>query len=146
MNDSDLDYQAYLSERQSTVEAEHSGAATYDKWLITLASGAFGLSIIFFKDIAQGKPRDGTAVLIVGSWALLLASICCTMASFLTSQAAFVRYREILDARQVNENEDAIDETNLWSTVVLILNIASLISFILGALLLALFCIQNVKD
>lgn len=145
MTDEDPDHKAYLQERQSNIDAEHSEAATFDKWLITLSSGAFALSIAFFKDIAQGTPRVGTEKLIMGAWALLLLSIFCTMTSLLASQAAFRRYREILDHRYSNDTDEKPNESNPWDTVVLVLNVFAMIGFLMGATLMALFCFNNIK-
>lgn len=138
-----VQYQAYLQERKASIQSEQSEAATYDRWLITLASGAFGLSITFYKDIAGGDPLPETLKFIVSAWAFLCISITLTMVSLQASQHAFRRSVDILDQQYESDQPDEVGKANVWDTVVCVLNWGSLLFFILGVALLAYFCFSN---
>ena len=44
-----MDDKSYEQERKASLDAEYSDAEHYDKWLITLSSGGFGISIAFIQ-------------------------------------------------------------------------------------------------
>jgi hypothetical protein len=46
-----LKYKTYLEERKLLVSAEIEGSRLFDKTIITLAAGVFGLSLAFIKQI-----------------------------------------------------------------------------------------------
>ena len=56
---SDKEYELYLEERRVLVAAQRETAASFDKAILTLASGAFAISFVFVKDIVP-KPFPNT--------------------------------------------------------------------------------------
>lgn len=42
-SNNDLKYKVYLEERKSLIDAEREGSRLFDKAILTLAAGAFGL-------------------------------------------------------------------------------------------------------
>ena len=93
---SDVDYRAYLDERQSLLAAELDNAKSFDRWVMTLSAGALGLSIAFVKDLVT--PGPATAVWMLGaSWLSFGTSIGSSLTSIHYSQIAHERFREILD-------------------------------------------------
>ena len=60
----------YESMTKASIEAEHSDAEHYDKWLLTLSSGAFGISIAFLQHIAPHPLADSKKYLVI-AWAAL---------------------------------------------------------------------------
>lgn len=145
---SDLDYRAYLDERQSLLAAELDNARSFDRWVVTLSGGALGLSIAFVKDLVA--PGPATAVWMLGvSWLLFGASIGSALTSIHVSQNAHERFREILDRvaaegghaffNRVRKEHEA-EKLPKWIDH---LNRASIVSFIGGMVLLAIFVIAN---
>lgn len=144
----DAEREAYLDERKFAIAAEQQQANSFDKWLITLASGAFGLSIAFFRYIAP-EPEKTTLAFVILAWLSLAASIASTLRSFLESQKAHRRYVEILDDQYSKQAMgEAIDENppNKFSDRVDMLNQFSFYLFLAGILFLAVFCISNVGN
>ena len=141
----DVDRNSYLDERKTSILAEHEQAASYDKWLMTLASGSLGLSITFFKEIAP-RPIDDSMFWLMVAWAAFALSIIGTLASFLVSQSAHRFYVYQLDedyiARCTGQKLGPFGK-NSYSTCVLYLNIASLVAFTAGVGLLGRFCFLN---
>ena len=135
-----LQFEQYQQDRKQTIEAEYSDAEHYDKWLITLASGAFGISIAFIRYIAP-QPTLCSKFFLAASWVFLLLSISATMSSLQFSQVGFRRYREILDKKQIGEDSQGMG--NMYIKVVTHLNWSSLALFILGSAMLAIFSFLN---
>ena len=122
-------------ERSTSIEAEHKDAEHYDKWLLTISSGALGLSIAFVRDIAP-EPIVDTKYWLVIAWSAFLSSIISTMLSLLVSQKAFQSYREHIDS-------EASVYKNYWGTGTTILNWLSLVLFTVGAISLARYSYLN---
>jgi len=138
-----IKYETYFQERTSLVNAELEQARSFDKYLLTLAGGTFGLSIVFIEKIAP-DPEAGTVWLLVTAWVAFGASILSTLISFLLSQAACSRQREILDLwyRKDGKLEEG-EEKNLFATCTKWLNWTSMVLFITGVAFLAAFSISN---
>jgi hypothetical protein len=86
MSDKDH-YDVLLEERKLLIDAEREGARSFDKYLLTLAAGSFGVTAIFLRDVI---PQIEQAALpwLIASWMLFAAAITGTLLSFLVSQAA----------------------------------------------------------
>lgn len=140
----DVKYQAYLDERKSLVEWEHTIASHFDKSIFALAAGALGISLVFIEKIAP-EPDSKTLILLYLSWLSLVLSLSTTLSALLTGQHAFRRARSILEDEFFPEGEKKSKNQNCWSTGTQILNWSSIIFFIIGVGTLALFSIQNVK-
>jgi len=138
-------YEVYFEERKQLIDAEREGARSFDKAILTLAAGAFGLSIAFIEKIVP-SPRAGSAEILVSAWALFGLSLLLTLVSFLTSQKACARQREILEENYFGQSRSAKQMTlrNIWATCTNVLNIFSIGAFILGVVLLAVFGAINV--
>ncbi len=50
-SNNDLKYKVYLEERKLLVDAVREGARSFDKTILALASGAFGLSLTFIRQM-----------------------------------------------------------------------------------------------
>lgn len=136
-------YDVYFQERNSLINAELEQARSFDKYILTLAAGTFGLSLVFIEKIAP-HPEGGTIWLLVTAWATFGASILSTLISFLFSQAACSKQREILDKwykESAELKEDEIkNEFAAWTKG---LNWASMGLFISGVAFLITFSILN---
>lgn len=140
-----LKYKVYLEERKSLVDAEREGSRLFDRAILTLAAGAFGLSLVFIRQIVPNI-KPGTLFMLIFAWVGFSVSILSTLVSFLTSQFACSKQREILEAEYFNNhsNQDKKDKFKnkhaIWTKG---LNIFSIITFIIGVIFLAIFSIVN---
>ena len=136
-NNKDIEYTTYLDERRLLIEAEQKGAQQFDKAILTLAGGALAISITFIKNIAP-YPKVETIYLLKGAWFAFILSLLSTLCSFLTSQSACRKQRDII------ESEESHNEKNKYASCTKWLNIISIISFIFGIFFLSIFCIENI--
>lgn len=140
-NGKTLEYEVYLDERKLLVDAIREGARSFDKAILTLSAGAFGLSLAFVKQIAPTvQPR--TIILLITSWVLFAISILVTLISFLTSQSACRRQIEILESK-LSKKDDHTNTPAKWTDV---LNITSIIMFVIGVVFLSTFAISNLRE
>ena len=136
----DLEYEIYLEERKSLIKAKNNSAELFDRAILTLAAGAFGLSLTFINKTAPNFKLD-TIHLIRCAWFLLSLSIIFTLTSFLTSQSA--HSKAIKNAGNAYENKP--EKTNYYRKITWILNIFSIITFSIGIFLLAQFSTSNIN-
>ena len=139
-----LKYNVYLEERKLLIDAEREGSRSFDKAILTLAAGALGLSITFVDKIAP-LPQAATLWLLVTSWISFGFSIIITLSSFITSQWACVRQREILDTQWLNSTQGQKSIKNRWTRVTNALNVVSILSFVAGVIFLCLFAFVNLS-
>lgn len=133
-----LEREAYLEERKTLVEAEGEASQSFDKALITLSAGAFGLSLAF---IVQVAPAPRALWYLYVAWGGFILSLLSILFSFLASQQGFRRARDILDKYL----ETGAEESNRWNVVTSLLNILSIVAFVFGVVSLAYFAIRNVR-
>jgi len=138
-------YKVYLEERKSLIDAELEQTRHFDKYILTLAAGTFGLSLLFIKQIAP-QPATGTIWLLVSAWAAFGASILSTLISFLLSQEACSKQRKIL-AEWYKENTERKEEIkNVFAAWTKGLNWTSMSLFIIGVVFLIIFSALNLSS
>jgi hypothetical protein len=128
----------YEKERQLLFEAELDQSRQFDKNILALASGSFALSLLFIQQVAPNLILDSPSYLIV-SWTAFISSILLTLISFLISQQALSRQREILDL-WYTEDKNLKNGFIGW---IKLLNWLSMLFFISGVICLAIFCFRN---
>lgn len=140
-------HEDYLAERQSLIQAEHQSAHNYDKYLVTLSSGALAISLTFVIYVAPADPQCAWA--ICTGWGAFALSLTCILAALQMSQWAFSRQRDIFDRRyhqglaKGKEQEASGDDGNVMAKLVVRLTLLSGIAFVAGVILLSTFCIAN---
>ncbi len=141
--DEQEEYKAYLEERKLLIEAERETAQQFDKAILTLAAGALALSITFMQQIVP-HPKSESIYPLIGAWISFCLSMLLTLISFLTSQAACRRQRDILDEEmsQINKKSSGTKDNKaaFWTNQ---LNYFSIGFFILGVILLIVFSAIN---
>jgi len=142
--ENDLEYKVYLEERKLLISAEREGARQFDRAILTLAGGAFGLSLTFIRQIAP-QPKSGTILMLIGAWVSFSASLLSTLISFLTSQSACSKQREILEKEYFGSSNDD-QEKNMPAIWTRRLNWFSIVAFIFGVLFLASFSFLNLMS
>lgn len=134
--------ETYVRERTTLIEIEQKSADQHDKAILTLTAGALGLSITFLDKIAA-KPLPDTLFLVGLSWSFFILGIVCIVASFLTSQTACRRQRELLDEEYSTGRVP--DQINRPADTTRYLNSASYLLFVAGVVCLALFSWRNLS-
>ncbi len=138
----------YIEERKSLIDAKREGARLFVKAILTLAVGAFGLSLTFIKEIVPCV-KSGTIFMLAGAWIGFCISILSTLISFLTSQSACRKQIEILDANHIDNDgkqDKKTDPKNVSAIWTRRLNKLSMITFIIGVIFLALFSFVNLSS
>lgn len=139
----DEKYKLYIEERKQLINAELEQARHFDKYILTLASGTFGLSLLFIKQIAP-NPESGTIWLLVVAWVTFGLSILSTLISFLLSQEACSKQRKTLKEWYKKDTCDEMEEINnpftIWTNK---LNWFSMGMFIIGVSFLTIFVVFN---
>jgi len=131
--------QEYTEERKLLINAELESAKSFDKAILTLSAGAIGLSITFIQQLA---PTLQAEKLLCVAWSGFILALLSTLSSFLLSQSALRKQREILDKDY--EGKQSTQELKNWqATITNWLNWLSIIFFIVGVIHLALFSINN---
>jgi len=132
------EYKLKLDERKMLIDCAREGSNTFDKAILTLTSGAFGLSFIFLKDIVQ-SPIKETLFMLSLSWIFFSISLIVILVSFLTSPNA--HYFEI---EQTFKEKEKDRKKNIWSKITWICNIFSIISLALAFSSMGYFFYTNV--
>ena len=117
----------------------------FDKAILTLSSGALGVSIAFIKDVVP-LARASWKPLLVCSWVGFALAILSTVVSFLVSQKAFVR--QISDAEDyfIGDETDALQRKNRHAMWVQRLNVTSVVLFMLAVGLTIIFISANILE
>lgn len=136
-------YDVLLKERELLIDAAREGARSFDKAILTLTAGAFGISLTFINDI-DSKFDPNTICFLISSWTLFGFGILSTLISFIASYKACLRQIEILDDTWKNKTTNG--EKNIWNQTTQILNIFSIVTFILGIGFLTYFVSVNLID
>lgn len=136
------DKQVYLEERKQSIAAEQDTAKQFDKSILTLSAGALALSLTFINQVAP-HPKAYSICFLVSAWSLFCVSVCLTLISFLTSQGACRRYREILDADMLGEDSNNNNSPGWWTNW---LNYLSIGFFIFGIIFLIIFSYINLSE
>jgi len=122
-------------EQTQAEEFSFQESVLFDKSILTLAGGVFGLSLTFIKQI----PHTNCVLLLFISWILFVLSIVSTLVSMLTSQDATREKVEYL--KGLSKSYDA----NCHALLTLWLNRLSAFFFISGAFLLSVFVFINLQ-
>ena len=133
------EYKVYLDERKQLIDSERKTAQQFDKGILTLAAGALALSITFINQIAPLPKADSMHWLII-AWSSLCLSLLSTLISFLTSQVACRKQRDILDAKIARKEESENNKAASWTNR---LNYFSIAFFILGIIFIIVFASIN---
>lgn len=145
-NRENLKYQTYIDERKSLFNAALDQTHLFDKAILTLASGALGLSLTFIRQIIPEGCEPKYILTLIFSWIFFSLSIISTVLSFLTSVKACTKQIEILEIEFFNKiNGESKDRKNFYRKITSFFNVCSIIFFIIGIFLLARFSILNLK-
>ena len=134
--------EAYLGRRYFLIDVGREASRHFDKYILTLAAGTFGLSLLFVERIAP-HPKDGTEWLLIAAWVAFGASILSTLIAFLLGQESCSKEIEILDGKYRGDIKDGKEIKNRFVTWIKWLNRVSMILFIVGVVFLIIFSALN---
>lgn len=135
-----MDKEVYLAERSLLIQLEDNASQSLDKTLLAMSAGALGLSMTFIKQFA---PQPQKIELLKWAWVLFIASLLLTLGSLFITQVACRRQRSELDKVYTNEKTEK-NCTNPWADITKFISTGSIVAFIAGASLLALFAFANI--
>lgn len=138
------EHQAYLDERRILIDLEKESSRSFDKAMLTLSAGALGLSITFIRQISP-SPLPGTFGFLKVAWICFALSILTTLISFLLSQSAIRKQREILD-QDYQKGSNVKEQDNWLASATNALNWVSVLFFTVGIGLLSWFSIENLPE
>jgi len=140
---SDSEYEGHIDSRKSLQTSLREQARSFDRHILALAGGTFGLSIFIIKALAPSPVADSMFYLM-GAWISFATSITLTLASFLLSQKASMCYIQKIDddLRSKTFNANGI-RTNIYTKLVYHFNCASMVAFIVGVGFLIYFGRMN---
>lgn len=134
-----IKYKFYIDERKALVDASRAQSKNFDKYILTLAAGTFGLSLLFIKQIVP-NPQADTLPLLFGAWGAFCVSIILTLISFLISMEAQARQIQILESSFYGASHN---QTNIYARWTKGLNWVSAAFFMVGVILLVIFSVLN---
>ena len=138
-----MDKETYDAHRQQLADALLQQSVQHDKAILTLASGAFAVSISFMRFVAP-EPAEGTLTVLGIAWFLFAASISFVLSSFQISIWAHKREEEILNyVYSTGQEPIGKNAKNVAITATVWLNIFALMFFIAGLFFWASFAMQN---
>jgi hypothetical protein len=139
------DIKAHLDNEKKRLQLEMlEMGRKYDKYILALAIGAFGLSLIFIQNIAP-NPVVETRIFLILAWSFLGLTILCTLLSFMFHQLACIKSIEKTDNVLLKLDKLGGTYNNPYGTMVNICNWLSLLTFMLGMGMLATFAIMNLS-
>ncbi len=136
-NDKDKRYKNFLQEQAKLLfNAKLEGAKQLDTAILTLAGGAFGLSLLFLQHFPNNKLISCHCLLIT-SWVFFALSIATTMVSFYYSQEVCNEHIEKIQNYLFQGEE--INNISKYSNRIDFLNYFSTIFFFIGFILIIIF-------
>ncbi len=128
----------YQSYRDLLQELSVKSQEQYDKTVITLSTGALGLSFAFIKDVVDIKSANSINFL-TESWICFTLSVLSVLLSFLASKYA-------LDQAIIAEDNNEEIKINRADLITTILNWLSSAFFIIGLVFIIVFVKLNLGD
>jgi len=147
--DNDLDagyanprYRWYFEEKRLHEASRQSQTDAFDSAILTLSSGAFGISIAFLT-LLKTTVVKGTTIYLISSWVLFALAIVSTLVSFKLAEKA--HDKQIDELTKLYERPDYRVKANATSTATGWINYLSLVLFVVGLGLFSVFVISNLK-
>src|SRR5690606_37526801 len=137
----EIDTQAFLDHRKRLDELRISQVTTFDKSILTLSTGAIGLSLLILLWIVGRQPAVEMWA-IGAAWLLLLLAIVAHLVSYQTSYEDVSREIVKLD-RDIEAGRRLSQDGNIFRTLTLFLNRGALLCFAVGTTLLFWFAYSN---
>jgi hypothetical protein len=132
----------YGETRRDLLTRQLSNSERYDGAILTLSTGALGISLTFIKDIVSVSEAKCLAILMA-SWWLFGLAIISTVISFLVSQAGINVQLEYAKQYYLDGKDEYLTKTNRPAKATDVINYISGLLFVIGVLLTILFVSAN---
>jgi len=144
MSDDDQKHrrEVYANTRKDLLGRQLSNSEKFDNAILTLSTGALGISLAFIKDIVPLKIAQNLW-LLKASWWLFGLSIISTLASFVASQRGISRQLKYAEEYYLNKKDDYLRKRNYPAILTDFLNYSSGILFIAAIIFTIFFVISN---
>lgn len=136
----DQRYKLYLDRHAELNALVASQQSTLDKWLLTLSTGSFGLTISLLPSLNAAEGIK-TEWLLITSWSAFALAMVLVLASFWVSTSAASVEIQVNDKAYQNPNTPP--RRNHYVCYLRVLNIQALMVFIIGVILLVIFAGRN---
>jgi len=137
----EIDAKAFLDHRQRLDELRVSQITAFDKAVLSLSTGAIGLSLLILQWIS-GRQNPVEMWAIGFAWVLLLLAILANLTSYHMSFEDVSREIAKID-RDIEAGRRLSEDGNIFRTATLFFNRASLACFAVGTILLFWFAYSN---
>lgn len=138
-----MDYEEFLAYRDSLIQLEQAHSSSFDRHMLTLSTGAFGLSLFVMRDIVGDKPVDSECWLIL-SWWCLGVSMLAILLSFLAAIWACKSLVRQWDKRYKQGTTGKMEPLkSKWGDLANVLQPLAGIAFLAGVILLSTFIVRN---
>jgi len=135
--------ESLFEERKSLIFAILEQSKSFDRWILTLAGGTFGLSLVFINQIVPNL-KSGTLCFLTTAWILFALSILFTLLSFLFSQeSCYKQIKEIHQLLKEETNRNKELPLNIYGRMTKGLNYCSMSTFLIGVAFLITFATLN---
>lgn len=140
----DQNYNTLIKHRYFLDRTRIRLATSFDKYLLTFATGSLGLSISFTNNLEGKLCKIG---MIRDGWYLLIVSIISTMLSILISVISHNKQIKITDfkTKELFKKNPKKPPKNHWNNVIFGLELVGIFAFILGIISLSNFYYLNLK-
>lgn len=146
----------YDDRKKELLSSRKEAESQFDKLIIYISAGAFVFSVGFVKDIVGVNHQPQFKLVLVLSWCLFALSLLTTLLSQVTFKTAIdyllkkINLKEQIESNEI-ENSVTSQKTlkqltcnkRAYDNISKVLNISSLVSLFLGAVLLMIFLIKN---
>lgn len=132
----------YSEYRRDLLGRQLSNAVQHDKAILSLSTGALGLSIGFIKDIVPLKEALAIRLLIL-SWSLFGAAIIGTVVSYPIGQKAINVQLKYAEKYYIEKKNEYFKRRNPWSVAIMYIGMVSSVAFVIAVILTVIFVSLN---
>jgi hypothetical protein len=143
-DDQERRQELYANTREDLLDRQLSNSEKFDNAILTLSTGALGISLAFIKDIVPLKIAQNLW-LLKASWWLFGLSIISTLASFVASQLGIRRQLKYAEEYYLNKKDEYLKKRNYPAILTDFLNYSSGILFIAAIIFTIFFVSSNLR-
>lgn len=135
----------YSEYRKVLLDRQQSNSERYDGALLSLSTGALGISLAFIKDIV---PLDELSLkwLLILSWVLFASTVVLVLASYVTSQLGISRQLGDAEKYYLESNDRYLNRCNPYRWCTEVFNLLAGICFIVALSATIVFVSVNLSE
>ncbi len=138
--DNSQEYELFIRQREALINTANLAATGFAKAIMTLSGGALALSLKFMADMAHNTypMKAGT---LLASWIFLGLALAAITTSFLLAE--FGQLKQVAINDEFFKKSEKTHPKNHYCCIISVLNITSLIAFLIGMFLTIAFAYNN---